>query len=236
MQKRGYFISFSGLNGAGKSSTIDTVYNILNEQGVKVHKLKLLTSEILNNKDFIHHYDKISENEKLHLKELQLMVNSKIQENKNIILPALLSGETVLYDRYIDSSIEHHLRNKTIKSLEVFSRVGDLIKPDLALYLKIPPEESIERVKKRNIRVSPWELDMHNVKNSYDEYEKLTRVLDYIVIDNYNNSPKECVNQVLEHIKNCTPDKIVTYKEHLKNKAKTINVDNSSERAIINLY
>lgn len=217
MENRGCFVSFTGLNGAGKSSIIDIVLKNLSNQGKQVHTLKLLTSDIANHQDFMHCHDDVNENLDSQIKELELMVSSKLRENKEVILPALLRGETILYDRYIDSTIQHHLRNRTMSSLEIFSRINDLIKPDITIYLRIPPCESMKRITIRDINVSPWQLDKEKVQRSYNIYEKLTKALDYKVVDNFKCPPQESTSQVLNFINNCKLGQIVTYKKHLKN-------------------
>jgi dTMP kinase len=84
--------------------------------------------------------------------ELLLVNASRAQLVREIIRPALAVGEVVLCDRFYDSTTAYQgygrgLDLKLVKNVIDFA-VGDT-RPDLTLFLHVPPEVSAERMVSR---------------------------------------------------------------------------------------
>jgi dTMP kinase len=84
--------------------------------------------------------------------ELLLMNASRAQLVREIIRPALAAGEIIVCDRFYDSTTAYQgfgrqLDLEKVKSVIEFA-VGE-IKPNLTLFVHVPPEVSAERLRSR---------------------------------------------------------------------------------------
>lgn len=150
----GMFITIEGGEGAGKSTTIQQLYEKLTSKGYDV----LLTREpggitiseeireiILDNK----HTNMEKRTEAL------LYAAARRQHLIEKILPALQSSKLVLCDRFIDSSLAYQGHAREIGIDEVFTInqfAIDHYMPDLTLYFDIKPEEGLKRIAKNKQR------------------------------------------------------------------------------------
>ena len=102
--KRGYFITFEGPEGAGKSSQIRMLGSALSDAGCDVVITRepggTPLAEAIRNVVKGHRGD-----EEVHpVTELLLMEAARSQHVSQVILPALRSGKIVLCDRFYDST------------------------------------------------------------------------------------------------------------------------------------
>ncbi len=150
--RRGKFITFEGLDGCGKSTQLERLAGKLRERGLaitvtrepggtptgeKIRQLLLDTKTAgLTTKS-----------------ELALMFASRVQHIEEIILPALAAGNTVLCDRFTDSSEAYQGGGRKLGSGIVLDlhRVlcGDLT-PDLTVLMDSDVGASVERARRRN--------------------------------------------------------------------------------------
>ncbi|NGX52228.1 MAG: Thymidylate kinase [Candidatus Anoxychlamydiales bacterium] len=162
--KKGFFITFEGGEGAGKTSLIDSIKKYLESEkldyivtrepggtkfGENVREL------LLNTKDGI----KISAKA-----ELCLFLASRSQHIKEVILPSLQKNKIVLCDRYNDSSIAYqgHARGLGIdKVIEFSDFIIEKAIPDLTLYLDIDPKIGLSRVKTSFDRIESEKMEFH---------------------------------------------------------------------------
>src|SRR5437763_8340294 len=149
---RGKFLTFEGLDGCGKSTQLERLAGELRERGLaitvtrepggtptgdKIRQLLLDTkTSALSSKA-----------------ELALMFASRVQHIEEIILPALVAGNTVLCDRFTDSSEAYQGGGRKLGSEIVLDlhRVlcGDLT-PDLTVLMDSDVAASVERARRRN--------------------------------------------------------------------------------------
>lgn len=151
-KKRGFFITFEGPEGAGKSSQIKMLAEYLSETGYDVVMTRepggTLLAEKLRNIVKSHQGPEI-----LHDKtELLLMEAARSQHVSEVIRPALADGKIVLCDRFYDSTSAYQgaargLDKKYIDILNAFA-VGEC-HPDLTFLLDISPERGFARAEKR---------------------------------------------------------------------------------------
>lgn len=147
-----YFLSFEGIEGAGKSSQIKTVTEYLEKKGYRVLILRepggtpfgeKLRSAILNNTKDLHP-----------ISEAHLFASSRAQLLHEVILKELAVPSTVIIcDRYIDSSLAYQgfaggLGSKTI--LEIHQHFPLNLVPHRTFYIRIGVETSNKRQKIRN--------------------------------------------------------------------------------------
>jgi dTMP kinase len=150
-QKKGYFIAFEGVDGAGKSHQVDLLRQALQKTGFTVNvfrspgttkigeKIRSITHDV-NNKN-------MSE-----ATELLLMNADRAQLVHESIKPALARGEIVICDRFLHSTIIYQgfgrqIDMTIIKALLQYT-VGD-VQPDLTFVMDVSPEEAAKRTSKR---------------------------------------------------------------------------------------
>ncbi|NGX34458.1 MAG: Thymidylate kinase [Candidatus Anoxychlamydiales bacterium] len=170
--KKGFFITFEGGEGAGKTSLIDSIkkyfdsknleYIVTREPGstkLGEHLREIILQE-KNGK-------KISSNVSQNLDskaELCLFLASRAQHIKEVILPSLKHNKIVLCDRYNDSSVAYqgHARGLGIdKAIDFSSFIIEGAVPDLTLYLDIDPKIGLSRVQSKLDRIESETLEFH---------------------------------------------------------------------------
>lgn len=152
MRETGKLIAIEGLEGAGKSTAVALVLDVLKQHNKEVIATRepggtLLGEElrkILKNKDYQEVMDART--------ELLLMYASRVQLVEQVIRPALNQGVWVVVDRFELSTMAYQgggrgLDESMISSLSSFCLQG--LKPDLTLFMDIHPDKGMQRVKTR---------------------------------------------------------------------------------------
>lgn len=157
---KGCFITFEGTEGCGKSTQIKLLAEQLRVLGRRVRLLREpggtpIGEEIRHTLKHSHQNHAMTPEA-----ELLLMNASRAQLVREIIRPALAAGEIVLSDRFYDSTTAYQgygreLDLEKVKAVIDFA-VGDT-RPDLTLFLHVPPEVSAGRMRSRQASL-PLEL------------------------------------------------------------------------------
>jgi len=165
----GKFIVIEGLEGAGKSTAVQTVVDTLKSLGVNDivftrepggtplaeklrHLIKHETEEPVTDKA-----------------ELLMLYAARIQLIENVIKPALAEGKIVLGDRH-DMSSQAYQGGGLMANLKNMV-LGDF-EPDFVLYLDIDPAEGLARARDRGEldRIEQQGLDFfHRTRQRYLE-------------------------------------------------------------------
>ncbi len=147
----GKFITIEGTEGAGKSTSLNYIKDVLQQKGIvfittrepggtpiaeKIRELLLDKANTALCDDA----------------ELLLMFASRAQHLNELIIPALQSGQWVISDRFTDATYAYQgggrgLPCEKITQLEQWVQ-GDL-RPDATILLDIPVEQGMERVRSR---------------------------------------------------------------------------------------
>jgi len=142
---RGLFITFEGIDGAGKSSHIDAVAQRLRSAGRTVHVSRepggtalaeRLRQEVLNTP-----MDALT--------EVLLIFAARRDHIAQCIEPALSRGDTVLCDRFTDSTFAYQGAGRgfdadVLRTLE--SWVQAPLQPDLTLWFDLSAQQAAERL------------------------------------------------------------------------------------------
>ena len=149
---KGLFITFEGTEGCGKSTQVKLLAERLQAIGHRVRTLREpggtpIGEEIRHT--LKHSLQNIAMTAQT---ELLLMNASRAQLVREVICPALAAGEIVLCDRFYDSTTAYQgygreLDLEKVKVVIEFA-IGET-KPDLTLFLHVPPEISTERLRSR---------------------------------------------------------------------------------------
>jgi len=157
---KGCFITFEGTEGCGKSTQIKLLAERLQVLGHRIRLLREPGGTPIGEE--IRHTLKHSQNNHAMTPEAELLLMnaSRAQLVREVIRPALEAGEIVLSDRFYDSTTAYQgygreLDLEKVKAVIDFAVGGT--RPDLTLFLHVPPEVSAERLHSRQTTL-PLEL------------------------------------------------------------------------------
>ena len=145
MTERGRFITVEGIDGAGKSTQIDTVAAALRARGVPLVMTREPGGTSLGEalRDLILNQPMTAETETL------LLFAARAEHLARVIRPALAAGQWVLCDRFTDATYAYQsggrgVPGKRIAALEHW--VHPDLQPDLTLLFDVPPEVAAARL------------------------------------------------------------------------------------------
>jgi dTMP kinase len=155
---RGYFITFEGLDGSGKTTQLRRLAAWLTASGRRVVTLRQPGSTPLGDRMRSILLDSRSEaalGAIAPLAEMALMFADRAQAIAEIIAPALAAGQIVLCDRFTDSSEAYQGAGRELGSdriLAMHAAVCDNLQPDLTVLLLPPLASALARARRRNHR------------------------------------------------------------------------------------
>jgi len=169
---RGRFITFEGIDGAGKSSHVNWLAEQLRERGKQVLVTREPGGTALGEK-----LRELLLNEKMHLEtETLLMFAARREHLAQRIEPALANGDWVVCDRFTDATWAYQGGGRGLdrnKFLQMEHWVHDHLQPDLTLLFDLPLEVARERIVLANRVLDKFEqerADFHErVRQAYLE-------------------------------------------------------------------
>ncbi len=161
MLQKGFFITFEGGDGAGKSTLIKKVEYFFRQKKLefistvapggtsagKEIRVLLLKSKYLSIKT-----------------ELFLYLADRAQHIAEVILPNLNENKIILCDRFNDSTIAYqgYARSLNVNEVTNFCKfASDDITPNLTIYLDIDPKIGLSRIKGKFDRIEKETLSFH---------------------------------------------------------------------------
>lgn len=141
----GKFITLEGVDGAGKSSHIPAIIEILQSNSHRVVSTREPGGTPLGERlrDILLHESMHAETESL------LMFAARREHIANVIAPALAKGETVLSDRFTDASFAYQSGAKGVPASQLSileTWVQGALQPDHTLLFDVPVEVSMARL------------------------------------------------------------------------------------------
>ena len=202
----GFFITFEGGEGSGKTTIAKMVKEQLSKEGYHVVLTREpggveIAEEIRN---IIHDVKNTNMDKKT---EALLYAASRRQHLVEKVIPALEEDCIVICDRYIDSSLVYQGIARGIGIEEIYQMdlfATENILPIRTLFFDIKPEDGLKRVyenKDREVnRLDLETLDFH--QKVYDGYLKLCdKYPDRIIKVDASQNIEGVFNQVIEKIK-----------------------------------
>jgi dTMP kinase len=174
---RGYFITFEGLDGSGKTTQLRRLATTLEAEGHTVVTLRQPGGTALGDRIRSVLLDSKSEatlGPIAPAAEMALMFADRAQSIAEIILPALAASNIVLCDRYTDSSEAYQGAGRQLGSeriLTMHAAACDNLQPDLTLLLLPSLESSLRRARRRNQRhVEKQGADENRFERESDDF------------------------------------------------------------------
>jgi dTMP kinase len=141
----GKFITFEGIDGAGKSTHLAFVANLIKSRGISV-----VTTREPGGTPLGERLREILLQEKMHLEtEALLMFAARREHIAQVIEPALNRGDWVISDRFTDATFAYQGggRKLDLHKLEVLEQwVHPHLQPDLTLLFDVPLEVARARL------------------------------------------------------------------------------------------
>ncbi|NHC05832.1 dTMP kinase [Azonexus fungiphilus] len=169
---RGKFITFEGIDGAGKSSHVEWLAETLRQRGLNVLVTREPGGTALGEK-----LRELLLSEAMHLEtETLLMFAARREHLAQRIEPALARGEWVICDRFSDATWAYQGGGRGLdkaKFLALERWVHEHLQPDLTLLFDLPLEVARERIVLANRVLDKFEqerADFHErVRQAYLE-------------------------------------------------------------------
>ena len=174
----GYFITFEGGEGTGKTTIINYISKYLNDKGYGV-----VTTREPGGIDIAEQIRSIIldvKNTKMDYRtEALLYAASRTQHLAEKVIPALNSGKIVLCDRYLDSSLVYQgiARNLGIDNVLKINMFALQYMPNITFFIDVKPEICFKRLKDNNREMDRLDLenmDFHNMV--YEGYKKIAKM------------------------------------------------------------
>lgn len=185
--KKGFFITFEGLEGSGKSTQAALLATKLKEKNYTVVVTREPGGTRIGEqiRDITHGRENVDLTASA---ESYLMAASRAQHVREIIRPALIAGKIVICDRFIDSSLAYQgygreLGESTIEKLNQLAVDG--ITADLTILLDVPVEigharrNGDEKIDRLDLQQKDFYERVHKgYKKLAEKYKKRIVVID----------------------------------------------------------
>ena len=181
----GKFITLEGIEGSGKSTSLETIKNFLRDLNIEFIITKEPGGGPLGKdlrKMLLDKKSEISSEV-----ELLLMMADRKNHIDKLVLPNLQKGVWVISDRYLDSTYAYQGggRQLSISKIDGLTELLNLPKPDLTLLFDLTPETALERAAKRSEldRFESEPIEFHRrIRDSYqlraEEEPERFRIID----------------------------------------------------------
>lgn len=205
MKSKGFFITFEGIEGSGKTTQAKLLCDYLKSQDIPV----ILTREPGGSEISEKIRELLIDPENMEIKaktECLLYAASRAQHVEQVILPAIADGKVVISDRFADATLAYQgygrkLPIEKLRQLNKFATSG--LEPDLTFLLDLPAEIGLTRAFERFYKLDRLEQEAIAFHQSVREgYLEIARRFGnrFKVID--ASEPIEVIrDQIKNHVK-----------------------------------
>ena len=192
MGKQGIFICIEGLDASGKTTHTHRLVRSLLERGY----MALYTTEPSSGQigTFVRTYILQRRKRVSTVVEALLFAVDRVDHVEETIKPAIKEGKIVVSDRYLYSSLAYQgaagLNLNWIEEINKFA-----LSPDLAIYIDVPPEIVIKRLKRKKSVMENLQTQ-RRVREVYMRLVKDGR----LVLINGNRTKHEVATEVLSTV------------------------------------
>jgi dTMP kinase len=208
MTIKGQFITFEGGEGCGKSTQSVKLFEYLQKAGVKV----IHTREIGGTKEAENIRELIFSNKLNSMTEMLLVMAARYEHLRNLIVPALKTGTTVICDRFVDSTAVYQTISSSITGQQVYDLHAQFMKfsdfqngeqevmPNISFFLDLPPNEGLTRAIARGNLNKFDECDMAFHQAVYEKFKIIAQDTDRFAIIDCVNKSQEAIHQEILQI------------------------------------
>lgn len=168
----GFFLTFEGLDGSGKTTQIRKLTARLESQGHKVIVTRQPGGTRIGDRIRQLLLDSRTEN-LAPLAELGLMFSDRAQAIAEVIRPALDAGHIVVCDRYTDSTEAYQGGGRQLGSeivLKLHNAICEGLQPDLTILLLPDFDRSLHRARRRNERNAKSGADENRFEREAEDF------------------------------------------------------------------
>ena len=193
---RGKFITFEGIDGCGKTTQAEMLFELLEKQKLSISFVREPGGDPISEsiRKLLLHSEEIMSDRA----EALLMIASRAQLTDKVILPYLLNGRWVVADRYADSTLAYQGGGRGLSStaLEEINYFGTYtLKPDLTFFIDISVEEGNKRMSVSRDRIEKeGDEFQQKVRDFYTNLH--TKELERVILINGENSIDAIHNEI----------------------------------------
>ena len=196
---KGYFITFEGPDGCGKTTQIELVKEYLSSKGFDIVLTREPGGTPISEKIRAILLDPDNKEES-GVTEALLYAASRAQHVAEKIKPALEEGKVVLCDRFMDSSLAYQAYarglGEDVISINMFAIQG--CSPDLTIFLDLDPEIGQKRQVERGKLDRLEQEGLSFQKKVYDGYQQLIKKYpDRIKVVNADRDPDSISKDII---------------------------------------
>ncbi|WP_419214324.1 dTMP kinase [Wolbachia endosymbiont of Rhagoletis cingulata] len=166
------FITFEGIDGSGKTTQSELLANYFKQ--VRGENNVVLTREP-GGTDFAEKIRGLLLKDNIDpISELLLLTSMRYEHMKELILPALKEGKTVICDRFIDSTIAYqgYGLGVDLSLIRDLHKLVEIKYPDITFILDIDVQVGLSRAKDKN-KYEEMNVDFYNkVREGFQEIAK----------------------------------------------------------------
>lgn len=187
MRKKGRFICIEGLDASGKTTQAHILVRALQSRGFKAeYTTEPSRGEIGR---FIRTYVLQRRKRLPTVVEALLFAVDRVNHVEARIKPALDEGKIIVSDRYVYSSLAYQgAAGLDLNWIEEVNRLT--VTPDLAIYIDVPPEVVVKRIRRRRSSVMETLQTQQKVREVYLALVANRRL---VLVD--GNRPKKVVSR-----------------------------------------
>lgn len=198
MKQKGLFITFEGIDGAGKTTQLILLYEELKKKNFNVINVREPGSTTVGEK--IREFLSDSKQNILPSTELLLFFASRVQLIEEVIIPQLSMGKIILCDRFLDATVAYQSfgRGLSLDKVRLLEREFILpLKPDITFLLDCSYNIAKQRLSQRGNKTRIEIMDkafFEKVRQGYLSIAK--QEMDRIVVINANKPIKNVGKQI----------------------------------------
>ena len=182
---KGFFVTFEGADGCGKSTQLRFLAEYLEECGVDVVRTRepggspiaeQIRSILLDQNN----------SEMTAVTEALLYAAARAEHVRQVIKPAVDAGKVVLCDRFLISSLAYQGYGRELGAdtvLKINQLAVDGYMPDVTIFINVPPERAFKRMNEHKVhdRLEREHITFH--QRVFDGFVALSKNSDILSID-----------------------------------------------------
>ncbi len=208
--KRGKFIAVEGIDGSGKSTQVAELCSRLKAEGHKIYPTFEPTNGPIGSLIRQMFSTRITADDKTIAALFVADRLDHLQNPVNGVLKKLEEGFTVITDRYYFSSYAYHGAHMPLDwVIQSNALSAELLRPDLNIFIDIPPQVGFDRVHANRADVEIYET-LENIKKVYATYQKafdLLNDVEKIVSIDGNRSMEEVAGDLYQISVDCITER-----------------------------